>query len=150
MRWVSPRGQWTPWIMLPAECSLPEHSSAAGVTPSGTRAMRSVHFSFTGQELWLPHQGMREAEILLRNASAKQASYCTQNLKLLPYTTSAKAVHHSSVSFDHHVNAVPMIVFIQIEREERKGKNVRLCTSSLSQLLYPNICHCANLILLFS
>lgn len=43
----------------------------------------------------------------------KSSNYCLRRLLQKQFIT-------QSVSFDHHVNVVPMIVFIQIEGEEKK------------------------------
>lgn len=144
MRWVRPQGQCNSLNNAAGSIQPPQMTDAGSSPLSATGSAAQLSFP----RPWLLHQGTRWARIPTRRTL--QQNKPAPAHKWLPQT-SAEAVHHSSVPFDRHVNPVPMRVLIQIkaESEGKKKNKIRLRASPPSQLLYSNICHCANLIFLF-
>lgn len=131
------------WIQSPPAPARQAAPLRQGCRQCGALASPSPGSS-CGFSIW---EGVRQKYCGERTLRKKKTSQL-QKVKFLPETSPAKAVHHSSAPFDRRVNAVPIIAFIQTEGVRGKT-NQTLHIFSESQLLQPNICHCANLILLF-
>lgn len=147
MWWVRPQGQWTPWIMLPVESSLPKRQQR--------RWCYSIRDTSNAECSFPLHRAVAPSENALRRNTVEEECFSktSQLLHTKAWITawdffcrsssSLKCFFWSSCECSSHDS-----LHSDWWGEERK--KIRLCTSSLSQLLYPNICHCANLLLLFS
>lgn len=152
MRWVRPQGQWTPWIILPVESSLPKTTATqTALLCHGHKQCGAFIFPSPGSSCGFSiRERVRQkycwGRMLQQNKLAtthKSSNYCLRLLLQKQFITQVFLWSPCECSSHDSLHSV------EGERKKKKKKKIRLRTSSLSQLLYPNICHCANLNLLF-